>query len=474
MARNIAISDITMKLSEYNGGANLSFRRKVELTKMLCSLGVPVIELGSIVRQKVDPILFKTIAGTVKSAILVVTVDPAAPDGVAHAWNSVKDAVHPRLQVSLPVSTVRMEYDCHLKADAMLGKITSLVSACSTLCDDVEFVAEDFSRADHDFLFAAIKAAVESGAKTVTVKDEACNLLFEPFNEALSAIRAILPAGVRLGVWCSNELFLADALALSAVKTGADEVKVASYGKSTTSMKRFVHILTSIPDAVGVTCGIDSMNLMRVAGQIKNLCAEDGRPGSLSNLEGTTTAVQEELSITPEDDINTVLATASKLGYDLNPAEGKTVYDMFLQLAMKNNAISIKEFEAILGNVAFQAPAVYSVENYVVNTGNTISSTCHLRIRKNGMLLESICLGDGPVDAAFLAMEKLLDRHYELDDFQIRSVTEGRQAMGEAVVSLRNGGKVYSGRGISTDIVGSSINAYVNALNKIVFEEDEA
>ena len=108
----------------------------------------------------------------------------------------------------------------------------------------------------------------------------------------------------------------------------------------------------------------------------------------------------------------------------------------------------------------------------MITAGNTISSTAHLRIRNNEEMMEGVCIGDGPIDAAFLAIENVTGRHYELDDFQIQAVTEGREAMGQTVVKLRSQGKVYSGRGISTDIVGASILAYINALNKIVYEED--
>ena len=103
-----------------------------------------------------------------------------------------------------------------------------------------------------------------------------------------------------------------------------------------------------------------------------------------------------------------------------------------------------------------------------------ISASAHLKLSRGEEILEGICLGDGPIDAAFLAVEQVLNRHYELDDFQIQAVTEGREALGETIVRLRSNGKLYSGRGISTDIVGASIHAYLNALNKIVYEEAEA
>ena len=110
----------------------------------------------------------------------------------------------------------------------------------------------------------------------------------------------------------------------------------------------------------------------------------------------------------------------------------------------------------------------------MVTSGNTISATAHLTLRKDGKLVDGVSIGDGPIDAAFLAIEQITGHHYELDDFQIQSVTEGREAMGQTVVKLRDRSKVHSGRGISTDIVGASIHAYINALNKIVYEEDNA
>ena len=120
-----------------------------------------------------------------------------------------------------------------------------------------------------------------------------------------------------------------------------------------------------------------------------------------------------------------------------------------------------------------QVPACYVLDTYVITAGNAVAATANLRLTRNGERLEGVCLGDGPIDAAFLAIEQITGRHYELDDFQIQSVTEGREAMGQTVVKLRSEGKVYSGRGISTDIVGASIQAYISALNKIVYEEED-
>jgi 2-isopropylmalate synthase len=130
-----------------------------------------------------------------------------------------------------------------------------------------------------------------------------------------------------------------------------------------------------------------------------------------------------------------------------------------------------EELDAIIASTAMEVPATYQIVNYVINSGNVITATANLLLSRNGEEVRGVGIGDGPIDAAFQAIEQVIGHHYELDDFQIQTVTEGRDAMGSALVKLRAGGRVYSGNGISTDIIGASIRAYISALNKIVYEE---
>ena len=161
-----------------------------------------------------------------------------------------------------------------------------------------------------------------------------------------------------------------------------------------------------------------------------------------------------------------------KMGYDLSEEDSARVYEAFRSIAAKKEKVTGRELDAIVASAAMQVPASYVLDTYVITAGNTISATAHLKLRKAEDSLEGVCIGDGPIDAAFLAIESITGCHYELDDFQIQAVTEGREAMGQTVVKLRHRGKLYSGKGISTDIVGASIQAYINALNKIVYEEE--
>ena len=136
--------------------------------------------------------------------------------------------------------------------------------------------------------------------------------------------------------------------------------------------------------------------------------------------------------------------------------------------------ITLKELEAIVATEAMQVPPAYTDVQYVINTGSAIGAMSHMKLSFHGKQLEGISTGDGAIDAAFNSIERATGRHFELDDFQIQSVTEGREAMGETLIRLRSDGKLYSGKGISTDIVGAGIMAYINALNKIIYEEEEA
>ena len=169
--------------------------------------------------------------------------------------------------------------------------------------------------------------------------------------------------------------------------------------------------------------------------------------------------------------MNTVSDTVVSLGYDLSDEDMQHVYEEFKRSASKKN-ISLRELDAIVTSVAMQVPATYKLVSYVINSGNVISSTANILLEKDGKSLAGVCIGDGPIDAAFLAIEQVIGHHYELDDFRIQSVTEGREAIGNAIVKLKADGKVYSGNGLSTDIIGASIRAYISAVNKIVFEQN--
>ena len=467
--KQIRISDVTMKQATQD--FSLSFKEKIELAKLLDKLGVSVIELEGIQNARIDSLRIKSIATAVQSSVVAVPVE-LNKDNVHTTWNALKLAKHPRLQVCAPVSSVQMEYLFHKKPDAMLTAISETVAACRELCTDVEFVADDASRSDPAFLSQVITMAVKAGAATITLCDTAGTMMPEEFAAFLQAVYAANPvlADVCVGVSCSNALAMADACVIAAVCHGAGEVKTAAYPVGNASLASIARLISARGDSFDCTCSVHVTQLSRIISQITRMC-QTGR----SKTSPFDNGVQEEDSgiyLTQHDEIGSVLKAVERLGYDLSEEDGVKVFEAFRSIAAKKEKVTAKELDAIVASAAMQVPSAYVLDTYVITAGNTISATAHLKLHKNGTALEGVCIGDGPIDAAFLAIESITGCHYELDDFQIQAVTEGREAMGQTVVKLRSSGKLYSGRGISTDIVGASIHAYISALNKIVYEEE--
>ena len=465
----IRISDVTMK--QTGSEISLSFKEKIELSKLLDRLGVCVIELEPIVQNKIDALRIKSIAAAVKNSILAVPVALNA-ESVAATWNALKEAKKARLQVCAPVSPVQMEYLFHKKPDAMLEAIRQTLTECCKYCADVEFVADDATRSDPAFLYDAVRTAINAGASTVTVCDTAGAMLPNEFTAFIRALYANVPElkNVCLGISCSDNLSMADSCAIAAIRYGAGEIKAAAYRLDTISLPNVAKVLRAKGDVYNATCSVRTTEMKRITDQIAWMC-QTGRSKN-SPFDNGVQEDDDSIYLTSHDDLGAVMKVVARLGYDLSEEDGVHVYEAFKAIAQKKEKVSAKELDAIVASAAMQVPPTYVLDTYVVNSGNTISATAHLKMHKNDKILEGVSIGDGPIDAAFLAVEQITGQHYELDDFQIQAVTEGREAMGQTVVKLRSGGKVYSGRGISTDIVGASIRAYINALNKIVYEED--
>ena len=465
----IRISDVTMKQT----GANfsLSFREKIEMSKLLDKLGVDVIELEPIVQNKIDSLRVKSVAAAVRESIVAVPVALNA-ESVKVTWQALKEAKKARLQVPAAVSPVQMEYLFHKKPDAMLAAIRDTICECVSLCADTEFIADDATRSDPAFLYEAIRTAIAAGAKTVTVCDTAGTMLPNEFTAFIRALYAAVPElkTVVLGISCSDQLSMADSCAFAAIRYGAGEIKAAAYRLDNVSLPNVAKVLGAKGEYYNAACSVRTTSMKRITEQIGWMC-RTGR-SETSPFDNGVREDSDGLYLTAHDDLTAVLKVAASLGYELSEEDGANVYAAFREIAAKREKVTARELDAIVASAAMQVPAAYTLDSFVVTAGNTISATANVRLVRNGKPCAGVSLGDGPIDAAFLAIEQITGHHYELDDFQIQSVTEGREAMGQTIVKLRSSGKVYSGQGISTDIVGSGILAYINALNKIVYEEE--
>ena len=463
----IVISDATMK--QTNKDLRLTFKEKIELAKLLDRLGVDIIELDGIKNPRVDALQIKSIVSAVCDSRIAVPVELTNDENIEKTWNAVKNAKNPRLQVCAATSPVQIEYLFHKKPEAMLDAISRTVASCRALCSDVEFVAEDATRSESAFLAEAIKVAIEAGATTITLCDTAGAMLPSEFAAFVREQYTSVPelSNVALGVCCSNDIAMADACSIIAVAEGAVQIRAASYASSEASLSSIVRILTAKGDSLNASVSARANQLSRITSQINRLCETGKTNGAVSD-----SASDDEIFLSVHDTEEAIVSATERLGYDLSEDDAQKVYAAFKQIADKKERVSLKELDAIVASSAMQVPSTYKLDTYVITSGNTISATAYIRLIKNDSTVEGVYIGDGSIDAAFQAIEKITGCHYELDDFQLQAVTEGREAMGQTVVKLRSGGKVYSGRGISTDIVGAGIQAYLSALNKIVYEEE--
>ncbi len=450
----------------------LSFREKIELSRLIDRLEPDVIELSPIENKKVDSQLIKSVAAAVRHAEVAVPVR-LSEASVAETWNALKEAKRPRLQVTAPVSSVQMEYLSHMKPAALSARVTETVKACAGYTERVEFIAEDAFRGDESFMIPLLQSAIDAGAAVITFREAAGAMLPEEMRDFLRGVIGKLErrASVRFGIDCSDAIALADACAVESVRSGIREIKTAAYPLDCASLSNVVRILAARGEKLGVFSQVRREELRRMTGQIQNLCHADS---GMKWNDGAAWQDDEAVSLTGHDTRESVLRAVEQLGYILSPEDQEKVYQAFLSVAEQKETVSLKELDAIIAAEAMQVPPAYLVQQYVINTGNGIGAMAHMKMTHHEKLLEGIGTGDGVIDAAFLALEQAIGRHFELDSFQVQAVTEGQKAMGETVVRLRSEGRLYSGRGISTDIVGASIMAYVNALNKIVFEEEEA
>lgn len=468
--REVRVSDVTMRRAAFSKNLSLSFKEKLEMAKLLDHLGVSAVEVEGIENPKADSLRIKSLAQIVKNSTLAVPVQ-MNEENIDLVWNALKDAAHPRLIVKAAVSPARMEYTYRKKADAMLEDIATTIAACRKRADEVDFIASDATRADGAYLREVIARAIEVGATTVTVCDAVGAMLPEEFAEFIRSLKADIPAlaDVTLGISCSDELYMADACAIAAIIEGVGEVKATTYPMDVVSVGRLSKILADKADACQATTTVRTTELKRAISQVTWIC-ESGS-ASHSPFKAGMREADEGIVLTENDDQEAVMQCAAKLGYDLSPEDQAAVYEAFQRVASKKQSVDSRELDAIVASAALQVPATYKLESYVINSGNLIKATANICLSRDGEQLRAVCMGDGPIDSSFLAIEQIVGKRYELDDWQMQAVTEGQEAMGEAVVKLVADGKVYSGRGISTDIVGSSIRAYVNALNKIVYEE---
>ena len=466
----VLIKDCTLKNCETDKALNISFKEKLEIARQLENINTDIIETGLADTSQSTFIAVKTIASSLRKSILCC---PARPDRVSieKTYEAIKGAVKPRIHISIPLSPVNMEYQLHMKNNQVIDTVKESVSFAKTLCDDVEFTALDATRSDVPFIIEVINTALEAGALTVGIEDTVGHILPDEVSTFLSSLLKSLNLGNAVFSFrAKNEMGMAVANTISSIKAGAKQVTCAINGTANdASLEETVTAIHTRSDALNTDCNMLIAQLNRASVLLSGIA--DIKNGKAKNTLNTGILVNEADLVNKAMDLYSFRTFIEGLGYTLTDKDIEKIFDMFKELSEKKQQVYTKDIEAIIGREAVQVPRVYQLDRFVINSGNKINSTAAVKLKYNDKPLEGVGFGDGPIDAAFHVIEKIMGMNIELFDFNLKSVTEGKDALGAATVKIRYNGNIYAGRGLSTDVIESSIMAYINAVNKMLYEE---
>ena len=459
--KKIQVCDATIKVAVEEVKKDLSFREKLAIAKALEKAGVSAIELPLLSNGKEDAVVYRTIAETMQDVVVCANAT-LVPQTVTSAIECLKNAKAKRLQISVPVSTAQMEYVYHLKSAKMLDKLTAIVKDAVASGIEVEIVAKDATRAQAGFVAEIAKMAETEGVKIITLCDDGGVYFPDEFVKLVKEVKE--SANIKVFVQPSNALQLATATAIEVIKAGADGIKTAIGASEYLSPDNFADVLRAKGDDMQIETTLDVTAIHKIVEEIKDISKQ-------VVSETNETHYASNVVLTADCELSDIVKEVKTLGYELSQEDINKVYQELKRVAEKKGEIGERELEAIIASTAMQVPSTYHLVNYVVNSGNIINATANVTLEKDGEKLCGVSLGDGPIDAAFHAIEQIIGHHYELDDFSVQAVTKGREAVGSAIIRLRVDGQLYSGTGVSTDIVGACIRAYINTLNKIVYEK---
>ncbi|PWM37968.1 MAG: 2-isopropylmalate synthase [Clostridiales bacterium] len=496
--RRIKILDTTLRDGEQSPGCSMNKSEKLKIARQLMRLNVDVIEAGFAISSPGDFECVEALAQEIRGCT-VSSLCRALKGDIDAGYHAVKSAEDPMLHVFIATSDVHMQYKLKMTRDQVLDSIRESVSYAKSLIPKVEFSCEDATRSDRDFLVKCIDTAVKCGATTINIPDTVGYAEPDEMEELVAFVKNTVPGmeKVILSVHCHDDLGMAVANSLAAVKGGADQIECTINGigerAGNAAMEEVVMALVTRGKHFDAQTRIDTRQIMRTTTRLsriigvsippnkaivgKNAFAHESgihQHGVLANKLTYEIMTPESVGIAEN---TMVLGKHSGrhafeehlrfLGYSLLPESVDTLFERFKVLADKKKTISDFDIEALVDTLS-KTVKYYDLERFVINTGNTIHPTAIVSLKtRDGETREDVAVGTGPIYAAFKAIDKITGMDVSLDDFKISSVTEGDDALGQVSVKVGMGGRWVTGRGLSTDVLESSIMAYIHAINKL-------
>ncbi|NVM57858.1 MAG: 2-isopropylmalate synthase [Desulfobacterales bacterium] len=497
----IFIFDTTLRDGEQIPGACLNPREKLEIALQLARLQVDIIEAGFPVSSPGDFGAVKTISEKVKGPTIVALARAVHKD-IEIAWEAIKKAERPRLHVFLGSSDIHIQKKFGLDREKALERGLEALKFAKSLCPEVEYSTEDASRTDPHYLARVVEQVIAAGATVVNIPDTVGYAVPHQFGKLIAYLREAVSNidQIVLSVHCHNDLGLATANTLAAIENGARQVECTMNGlgerAGNASLEEIVMAIKTRKDYFKFYTSVNAQEIMRTSnlvGRLMGMPVQANKAIVGANAFAHSSGIHqdgilkdratyeimrpEEIGITEHTMVLTARSgrhalkhKVSKMGYDLNEREFEAVYKGFLSVADKKKQVYDEDVDLIVQDVIFAHLANskhYSLESYKLTTGNGEASEARVRLRRQEVILEANARGDGPVDAIFKAVDKIAGAYHKLEDFQVKAVTETKEAMGIATVRVSREGFRALGRGSSTDILEASAKAYVEAINRI-------
>lgn len=499
MARRVVIFDTTLRDGEQCPGASLEPHEKLEIARQLARLGVDVIEVGFPIASPGDAKAVRLIADALKGPTICALARslPADIDAAAQALSPAKKK---RIHVFLATSPIHMKYKLRKAKHEILRQSVWAVKYAKRYSRDVEFSPEDASRTEPNFLFQVLGAVIEAGATTVNIPDTVGFAIPDEFGKLIAAIKANVRNIERahVSVHCHNDLGLAVPNSLAAIKHGADQVECTINGigerAGNASLEEIVMTLRVRKDFYGADVGIDTTQIYKASRMVSTLTGLLVQPNkaivgdnafrheSGIHQDGILKYRRTYEIMRPEDigygESKLVLGKHSgrhafferlkTLGFTLSPEELERAFARFKELADKKKEVFDEDLIAIVEEELPAVAEVYKLEYVHTTAGSNTVPTATIRLSCGGKVIQDAACGDGPVDACYKTIDRMTGISPQLLDYSLRSVTIGKDALGEATVRLRYKTIEVTGRGTSTDIIEASAKAYINAINRLL------
>jgi 2-isopropylmalate synthase len=505
MCNKIKIFDTTLRDGEQTPGVNLNIHEKLEIARQLARLGVDVIEAGFAIASPGDFEAVRAVSQNIKG-VTIASLSRAVEKDIDSAWEAVQNAEIPRIHTFLATSDIHMKYKLKMSAEQVLERAVAAVKYAKKYCEDVEFSPEDASRTSSEFLYKILEEVIKAGATVVNIPDTVGYSTPLEFGKLIKGIKDNV-AGVHkvdISVHCHNDLGLAVANTLAAMENGATQLECTINGlgerAGNAAMEEIIMAVGTRKDYYSFTHSIDTTQIYRTSRLVTSLTGVNMQPnkaivganafahesgihqhGVLSEKSTYEIMTPESIGIKKNTMVLGKLSgrhafeeRLKELGYNsLSSDEIQSAFEKFKSLADKKKEVTDRDIEVLVGEKVWGVPEIFELESFQISSGNKVVATSTVSLKRNGDTITEAATGDGPVDAAFNAMERAVGFNLKLEDYALKAVTEGKDALGEVTVRVSKDGRFFIGRGISTDIIEASVKAYMNAINRTISEFGE-